>query len=436
MGNYFGTDGIRGIAGKFLNAELAFKLGQSLKAVLNTEKLVIGQDTRLSGDMLASSVAAGAMSAGINVERVGVVSTPMLAYYAKQENVDAVMITASHNPYHDNGLKLFKRGEKILEKEEIMIETHIDAPLKTETNAIGTESFSNCVDETYQGMYHAMDLEHVNMSVGLDCANGATYQIAKAIIGPLVDECKVIHNMPDGLNINLDCGSTHLEAIQAHVIEHKLDLGISFDGDGDRALVVDHQGKIIDGDLIIYALAKYFKTTNELTKNTVVLTKMSNPGIVKALKELGIKTVRTDVGDKYVSQEMRRGGYILGGENSGHIIMNTFMHTGDGILVAVMLLQMLQKLRIPLSKVIEAVDMYPQKMVNVKAVDKAVLEDKKVKAVIKEAEKTLGSDALLLVRASGTEPLIRVTISHRDEALLDRVMDLIVESIKKGGETI
>lgn len=435
MGKYFGTDGVRGVAGEVLTASLAYKIGLSIKHVLKENKVVIGKDTRASSDMLAFNLAAGALASGVDVYMAGVVSTPMIAHYSKEENIIGVMITASHNPYLDNGIKLFNKGYKMLEKDDLKIEAFIDGAMPSLDKDFGRYyDYSDAVQTKYLKLYETFEHKTIHISVGYDSANGANYKIAKTVLDPLCDEAHQISASPNGENINLNVGSTHLDAIKALVKEKSLDIGFSFDGDGDRCLVVDHALNVYDGDMIIYALARYLKELGKLNKNTVVLTKMSNPGILKAFKELGIKTVLTDVGDKYVTSEILKNNYTIGGENSGHIILNHLLHTGDGLLVAVTILNLLQTLKVPLHKLYETVNMYPQKMVNIKHVDKAVLTHDAVKKAIKEADKTLGTNKLLLVRASGTEPLIRVTISHEDETLLDQVMDHLVTTIKNLGE--
>ncbi|MFP4286986.1 MAG: phosphoglucosamine mutase [Candidatus Izemoplasmataceae bacterium] len=436
MGKYFGTDGVRGVAGDVLTAELAYKIGLSIKHVLKESKVVIGKDTRASSDMLAFNLAAGALASGVDVYMAGVVSTPMIAHFSKEEKMIGVMVTASHNPFYDNGIKLFNKGYKMLEKDDLRIEAFIDSPIPSFDKTFGTyHDYHNEVKMAYLKLYEQLEHKTIHLSVGYDSANGANYEIAKTVLEPLCDESYQINGQPNGLNINVESGSTHLDAIKALVKEKALDIGFSFDGDGDRCLVVDHALNVYDGDKLIYALACYLKDQGRLNKNTVILTKMSNPGILKAFKDANIKTILTDVGDKYVTSEILKNNYTLGGENSGHIILNHLLHTGDGLLVAVTLLNMLQSLKVPLNKLFETVNMYPQKMVNIKNVDKAILTHDDVKKVIKEADKTLGNNKLLLVRASGTEPLIRVTISHEDENLLDQVMESIVTTIKNLGET-
>ncbi len=422
MGKYFGTDGIRGIAGKTLTDSVAKNIGNALKKTFNQQTVIIGEDTRKSSNLLALSVALGAMQSGMDVLYAGVVSTPMIAHYAKSKEIIGVMVTASHNPYQDNGIKLFNKGVKMNETEEETVEKYIDGDLTLDEVLFG--SFKP-VDITshYETLYESFKANTTNQSVTIDTANGATSFVAEAILKQGIDELHVIHNQPDGFNINVECGSTHIEALKEAIVKNKSDLGFAFDGDGDRVLGIDHQGKIYDGDLLVYILAVHLKKQNKLNKNTVVLTKMSNPGIVKALKAQKIKTIRTDVGDKHVAAEIKKGNYSLGGENSGHIIMNDLLATGDGILVASQILKVLQDTKQTLSSLVEGVVYYPQKLVNIKDIDKNLLNHKTMKDAIKEAKKTLGSDGLLLVRPSGTEPLVRLMASHPDEALVDKVLN-------------
>ncbi len=436
MGKYFGTDGIRGVAGATLDIETALKIGQSLKQTFNIDTIVIGRDTRKSSDALAMALATGAMNSGIDVLDAGVVATPVIAYYTRKHAMIGAMITASHNPYQDNGIKIFNKGFKMTKEEEAVIETFIDTPLDSKTGAFGIYSMDPSIKTEYQKLYASLPADKANLSVCLDTANGATFELAGEILTPRVDEVCIINNEPDGTNINENCGSTHLESITRTVMENKCDLGFAFDGDGDRVLVVDHNGKLYDGDYLLYIIASYLKEQGKLNKDTVVLTKMSNPGIVKAFNTQGIKVVRTDVGDKYVTSEMFKHGYALGGENSGHIIIKDFLQTGDGILVAAMILNILQSSKRSLSGLCEAIEIYPQITRNIKDVDKRVVEHKAVKQTIKEVQKTLGSDSLLLVRPSGTEPVVRLTVSVRDETLLETVLDKLETVITEYGRDV
>jgi len=432
MGKYFGTDGIRGVAGKDLTVMMAYKIGQSLKKTFNTEKVVVGQDTRESSDLLALAVANGAMSTGVDVLYVSVAPTPVIAHYSKTEGITGIMVTASHNPYQDNGIKIFDKGYKMKTNEEMQIEAHIDGETLTETGgAFGRFVLSDEPIERYMALYDQTDFSEINLSVCLDTANGATSGLAERLLKDYVDDTVIIHNTPDGRNINENCGSTHMDALKESITERKCDLGFAFDGDGDRVLAADHTGKIVDGDLLIYLLAVHMKDKDRLNKNTVVLTKMSNPGIVKAFKDAGIKVVQTDVGDKHVAAELFKHGYLIGGENSGHIIIADRLHTGDGILAASEVLRVLQDTRRTIPSLLEPVEIYPYILENVKDVDKRVVEEKAVKTAVKDAKKELGNDALVLLRASGTEPLVRITVSHKDEEKVQKTVknlkDLIIE---------
>lgn len=432
MGNYFGTDGIRGEVGKNLTLKMAYAIGQSLKTVFNPSTIVIGKDTRESSELLAQHIASGAMAKGIDVIDAGVVSTPMIAYYAKTNQMIGIMITASHNPYHDNGIKLFNKGLKLTHEEELKIESYFTKDLFESASPYGTYKVSDKVDEAYIAYIESLPLLKTYQNVLFDSANGANVHVSQRLMSHYTKSYTQIGNTPNGKNINLQCGSTHLEHLKAHMNE-TYDVGFSFDGDGDRVLMIDAQGKVYDGDMIIYLIAKYLKSQDALTHNTVVLTKMSNPGIIKALNDEGIKVVKTDVGDKYVQAEMATSGYVLGGENSGHIIYSDFLSTGDGLLVALLLLTILEREGKSLKALTKTISMYPQKMVNIKNVDKAVLNNDTIQALIESTKKAFKADYLVLVRPSGTEPLIRVTLSHKDEQLLDQQMDALVNTIKTLG---
>lgn len=431
MAKYFGTDGIRGRYGLVLNNSIAFKLGQSLKSVLGTNRLVIGIDTRESGHELLYSVASGAQSMNIDVMVAGVVSTPLISHYSKSKGITGVMITASHNPYTDNGLKVFNKGNKLLETEELAIESFIDSKEKFDIVSLGKMFSGEEVLDLYADLIESMELSDIDLKVGYDSANGANYLIAKGIIEELCNESYQIGNQPDGKNINLNCGSTHLEAIKELVLSKKLDIGLSFDGDGDRILVVNEEAQEIDGDLLIYIIAKYLKDHNKLNKDTVVLTKMSNLGVIKAFEALGVTVVLTGVGDKYVLEELNKNDYSIGGENSGHIILKEFLNTGDGLLVGIYLLKILKETGLSLTELTKDVTMWPQQMVNIKTHKKEVLQDERVLTVINEVKDVLKNDGKVLVRASGTEPLLRVTLSCETQEDLDIYMGKIVSTIKK-----
>ncbi len=430
---YFGTDGIRGAAFDYLNAKLAFKVGQAIAKAFGPKEIIIGGDTRLSSEMLIYGVAFGAATAGVNVKIAGVVSTPMLAYYSKVYKIIAVMITASHNPYTDNGIKIFKSGYKMLDEEEFSLESFIDDEKIETAFDFGVIKVTDEVEELYTQIYKKLAIPKTNLSVAYDSANGATYKISKRIMESHLDQTYQIGNIPNGLNINLGVGSTHMDAIKNKVLETGSDIGLSFDGDGDRLLVVDKNGHVFDGDIIVYTIAKYLKSKGKLNKDTVVLTQMSNPGILKSFKKLGIKTVLTPVGDKYVSHEIVTNSYTIGGENSDHIIINDLLPSGDGLFAGIYLIKILAENNTSLAAYTSDVVIYPQKMVNIKNVSKTVLSEQAIIDLLKVVKEDLGNDSLLLVRASGTEPLIRVTISCQDETKLNKNMDLLVNKISELG---
>ncbi len=429
MGNYFGTDGIRGRYGIELNNGLAFKVGQSLKKVLKTTKLVIGMDTRESSSELMYSVVSGAQSIGIDVMVAGVVPTPLISHYSKQKNITGVMITASHNPFTDNGIKVFNKGNKLLLEEELLIEKFIDENAKFDVARIGKTYSGEEVIDLYADLIESLDLEKTELKIGFDSANGANYLISLGVLRELCKSYVQIGNTPDGRNINKNVGSIHLESIIKLVKSKKLDIGFSFDGDGDRILVVDDELDIIDGDLLIYIIAVYMKNNNILNKNTVVLTSMSNLGIIKAFERQGIKVVLTDVGDKYVLEELNYNNYSIGGENSGHVILRDYINTGDGVLVAAYLLKILHETKLSLKELTIDISMWPQKMVNIRTFNKAIIKDERVVKVINEVKEILKTNGKVLVRASGTEPLVRVTLSCEKITDLDEYMERIISII-------
>ena len=435
MGKYFGTDGIRGLAFEKLNSELTFKVGQGLVHTYKPKTVVIGMDTRASSPMLAHSIANGVLSLGIDVLFAGVVATPMIAYYSKLHSMIGIMITASHNPFQDNGIKIFKSGYKSNDEDELKIEDFIDHG-KLSYQTFGNFILSAEIRKSYLTIYDKLDLKPTKYKFGFDCANGANYLISKEIFNLISKEAIQISNQPDGYNINYQCGSTYIKTIVDLVKSKHLDLGFSFDGDGDRIILVDSKGIVYDGDFIIYLIATYLKKKNILNKNTVVLTKMSNPGILKALKDQNISYVLTDVGDKYVFDELYTNNYTIGGESSGHVILTHLLHTGDGLLVAIYLLKILEELDLSLEELVKDVELYPYKLTNIKGVDKSVLHLSSVKTKINTVKKQLGENALLLVRASGTENLIRVTISTKDESLVDSLTAELVSLIQKEGNNL
>jgi phosphoglucosamine mutase len=436
MNKYFGTDGIRGIAFNRLNSKIAFRIGQGLAKMYRPSNIIIGQDTRLSSNMLAYGVAYGAALAGVNVKIAQVVSTPMLAYYSKEKDIFGVMITASHNPYTDNGIKIIKSGYKMLDDEETELEKYIDQDDVLTSSVFGSITVTNELDELYIKVYEDLNIPKLSMKVSYDSANGANYLIAKKIMEKYAFNSYQIGNQPDGLNINLNVGSTHLDAIKTAVKTYKSDIGLSFDGDGDRILIVDQEGITYDGDYIVYIIAKYLKSISKLKKDTVVLTQMSNPGMLKAFKDLGIKVIRTPVGDKYVSDAIITNDLSIGGENSGHIIINDLLPSGDGLFVGMYILKILEENKTSLRDYTKEVTMYPQKLVNIKNINKEVLKHPDIIKLIDDVRTSLPEGSLLLVRPSGTEPLVRVTISCKELSELESNMSLLVSEIERLGRNI
>lgn len=433
MGKYFGTDGIRGEAFTKLNSELAFKVGQGIVHAYHPKRVVIGMDTRISSPMLAHSIANGIMSLGVDVYFAGVVSTPMIAYYAHLMSMIGVMITASHNPFHDNGIKVFKEGYKSLPEDESKIEAFIDSG-ELQFKSFGSFVICGDVNEKYLKLIHHLDLPKSNLKIVYDSANGANCEISHELLSSYAPNSKQINHMPDGLNINQRCGSTHPESLIEKVLTEHADIGFAFDGDGDRLIVIDSHGNIIDGDQIIYVIAKYLKEKKLLNKNTVVLTKMSNPGILKALQNHDISYELTDVGDKYVFDALFSNQYTIGGESSGHVILSHLLHTGDGLLVAMYLLKILAEQHASLSELLADVTLFPLKLINIKDIDKNILNRETIKFKIDSIKQKLGDPSLLLVRPSGTENLIRVTVSFENASLVESVSDELVSFIKKEGE--
>ncbi|MGN0536921.1 MAG: phosphoglucosamine mutase [Acutalibacteraceae bacterium] len=434
MGRLFGTDGVRGVANEKLTCSLAMKIGCAAATVLvgNTThkaKVVIGKDTRLSGDMLEGALIAGLCSVGVDVELLGVVPTPAVAYLVRKYNADAgIMISASHNPYEFNGIKIFSGdGYKLPDSMEDEIEAIIcgEKPsISCAYNALGTVKRAENAAEDYID-YIASTIENRldGMRVALDCANGSSSVTAEKLFKKLGAECFMLSDQPDGININDKCGSTHLENLKTYVIENKLDLGIAFDGDADRCLAVDENGNEIDGDFIMAICAYDMKSRHVLKKNTLVGTVMSNMGLQVFCKENDIPFVTTAVGDRYVLEAMRQEGYCLGGEQSGHVIFLDYSTTGDGELTGVQLLSLLKRTGKKLSEAAALMKKYPQVLINIPVIPNggAVLEDEELKANLAETEKTLGDTGRILVRKSGTEPLVRVMLEGAD---LDLIREL------------
>jgi len=427
---YFGTDGIRGKAYDFITEELSFSLGKSMFHFHDKAKrIIIARDTRESGLMVVDNIKKGVLMAGLDICDLGVYATPVLAFIANITDSIGIMVTASHNPYYDNGIKLFISGSKSLPEDEAIIEDVIDKGINLEGVKLGKEVALPGIVKEYFRLYDSFR-QKMNLRIGLDLANGATISSALKVLPPLVKECLVIGNSPDGFNINKDCGSTHLAQIKALVLNERLDLGFAFDGDGDRLLVIDDEGDVLDGDLLIYLTAKYLKATNQLTNNLVVLSKMSNLGIIKALNDLNIEVIQTEVGDKYIFEALNEKNAVLGGENSGHVINRTILETGDGVLNAWFLLKILDYYQTKFSEIKKEVKYYPDKLVNIKDIDKEIINDREIVALVEKYRTLLGKDGKVLVRPSGTEPLIRVSVSAKTNELVDEIIDEIVDKIK------
>jgi phosphoglucosamine mutase len=443
MGKYFGTDGVRGIANRELTAELAFKIGRTGGFVLagHTEKptVIIGQDTRVSGPMLEAALIAGLLSIGANVIRLGVVTTPTVAYLTRELKADAgVMISASHNPVQDNGIKFFgSDGFKLSDETENEIERLMDAEIDELPRPIGKDMGTVTIDEgakyRYSEFLQSTVSERFNgLKIVLDCAHGAAYELAPLVFRELGAEVITIGAEPTGLNINDKCGSTHTEMIREAVIAHKADIGLSFDGDADRLIAIDHTGAEVDGDFILCICGEGMKQQGKLKDNTIVTTVMSNIGFFKAIEKVSIQAKTTGVGDRYVMEEMRKGGFNLGGEQSGHVIFLDYNTTGDGILSGLQLVATLVRNKKSLAEMRTMMKQYPQVLVNVKGVDKQGLNSNDaVKAIIKDVETRLGDEGRVLVRPSGTEPLIRVMAEGPESDMVRAYVEEIADVIKR-----
>lgn len=443
---YFGTDGFRGEANKSLNVYHAFKIGRFVGDYFSSNKngngrILIGKDTRRSSYMYEAALAAGITSSGSNAHLMHVTPTPSVSYITKTEDFDCgIMITASHNPYYDNGIKIINsEGEKMEDAFLIELEKYIDSEITDIALAVD-ENIGRTVDFIGgRNRYIAYLIQTVTRSfegikVGLDCANGASFTIAKPVYDALGADTYVINANPNGYNINNKAGSTHIEVLQKFVVDNNLDLGFAFDGDADRCIAVDRQGNVVDGDSILYLSAKYMKKEGALNSNTVVTTIMSNLGLYKAFDELGINYVKTDVGDKYVHAEMDKHGYALGGEQSGHIIYQKFANTGDGILTSLKIMEAMIEEKSDLASIVKDLKIYPQELVNVRVKDKKqALENKELIEKIAEVEEKLADRGRVLVRASGTEPLVRVMVEAETDELAKETVGEIVEKIKDLG---
>lgn len=445
MGKYFGTDGFRGEANVNLMPEHAYRVGRFLGWYFRKEgqecRIIIGKDTRRSGYMLEYALSAGVTASGANAYLLHVTTTPSVSYIARSERFDCgIMISASHNPFYDNGIKLLNgKGEKMEQSIIDKIEAYLDNP-EEEMPRATKDQIGRTIDYTegrnrYMGYLISQAVYSLRgLKIGLDCANGSAYRIAPGIFNALGAETHVMNDDPDGANINRDCGSTHLEGLQKFVVENHLDMGFAFDGDADRCLAVDEKGNVINGDLILYIYGRYMKERGKLLNNTIVTTVMSNLGLYKALDEIGVNYVQTAVGDKYVYEEMMNHGHRIGGEQSGHIIFSKYANTGDGILTALKLVQVVLDRKQTLSQLAEPVKIYPQVLKNVQVTDKTQAQnDPEVKAAVAKAAEELGDSGRILLRESGTEPLVRVMVEAESTETCERIVDEIIALIKARG---
>ena len=447
MGKYFGTDGFRGEANVTLTVEDAYKVGRFLgwyygqKTKADRCRVVIGKDTRRSSYMFEYSLVSGLTASGADVYLLHVTTTPSVSYVVRTEEFDCgIMISASHNPYYDNGIKVINgRGEKLEEETIEKIESYLDGEMGeipfAKRDAIGRTVDYAAGRNRYIGYLISLATRSFkNMRIGLDCANGSASAIAKNVFDALGAETHVINNTPDGLNINTNCGSTHIEGLQKYVVENHLDVGFAYDGEADRCLAVDSEGKLVDGVKILYVCGKYMKEQDTLVNNTVVTTVMSNFGLYKAFEREGISYEKTAVGDKYVYENMSQNGHCLGGEQSGHIIFSKHATTGDGILTSLKLMEVILEKKETLAKLADEVQIYPQVLKNVRVKDKeAAQADRDVQAEVQKVSDALGDTGRILVRPSGTEPLIRVMVEAPTDEICGKYVAQVVEMIEKKG---
>lgn len=449
MVKYFGTDGVRGVANQELTPELAFQLGRAGGYVLTqhadhsddgrqTPRVLVARDTRASGPLLEYALISGLLSVGIEVLKLGVITTPAVAYLVRAQGADAgIMISASHNPAKDNGIKFFgSDGYKLRDSEEEEIEKYLDAahdelPRPAAKGLGVVDDYPEASQKYLQFIEQSVSDEFSDLKVVIDAANGATSKLVNRLFADLEVDFTTIATSPDGININDHVGSTHPEQLAKKVVEVGADLGLAFDGDGDRCIAVDEKGQIVDGDKIMYILGAYFAQRGRLKNDTIVTTVMSNIGFYKAVKKAGLKSVQTKVGDRYVVEEMRAHGYNLGGEQSGHIILFDFHNTGDGMLTGIQLLNAMKQTGKKLSELAAPVKTYPQQLVNIKVKDKKHWRDHEaILAIIDTVEKEMNGDGRVLVRPSGTESLLRVMAEAPTQELVDKYVDQIADVVR------
>ncbi|MBO5461667.1 MAG: phosphoglucosamine mutase [Ruminococcus sp.] len=444
MGKYFGTDGFRGEANVVLTVEHAFKVGRYLGWYFGQDhkaRIVIGKDTRRSSYMFEYALAAGITASGADAYLLHVTTTPSVSYVVRTEDFDCgIMISASHNPFNDNGIKVINgQGHKMEAEVEAKIEAYIDGEIEELPLATG-EEIGRTIDHSagrnrYIGRLISLATRSFkDMRVGLDCANGSASAIAKSVFDALGAKTYVINNDPDGTNINTNCGSTHIEVLQEFVKEKKLDIGFAYDGDADRCIAVDENGNVVNGDLIMYVCGKYMMEQGRLKDNTIVTTVMSNLGLYKACDKIGMRYEQTAVGDKYVYENMQQNKFVLGGEQSGHIIFSKHARTGDGILTSLMIMEVVLEKKQSLATLCEEVKIYPQLLKNVRVIDKKTAQaNPAVQKAVAEVAAELGSDGRILVRESGTEPLIRVMVEAATDEICEVCVNKVVDVIKAEG---
>ena len=453
MGRYFGTDGFRGEANVDLTVEHAYQVGRFLGWYYGKDKkekckVVIGKDTRRSSYMFEYTLVGGLVASGADAYLLHVTTTPSVAYVARTDGFDCgIMISASHNPYYDNGIKLINgNGEKMDEGTIALVEDYLDGKLEAfgenyeEIPFAHTSKIGRTVDyvsgrNRYIGYLISLGLySFKGVKVGLDCANGSSWNLAKSVFDALGAKTYVINAEPDGTNINNNAGSTHIGGLQKFVVENGLDVGFAYDGDADRCLCVDEKGNLVDGDAILYIYGKYMKERGKLENNTVVTTVMSNFGLYKAFDEAGIGYAKTAVGDKYVYEYMTKNGCILGGEQSGHIIFSKYASTGDGILTSLKMMEVMMARKKKMSELLDGLTIYPQVLENVRVTDKkAAQDDADVQAAVKAVTEALGDTGRILVRESGTEPLLRVMVEAETEEVCRKYVDQVVDVVKAKG---
>ena len=450
MGKYFGTDGFRGEANVNLTVEHAFKVGRFLGWYYGQKKpdercrIVIGKDTRRSSYMFEYSLVAGLTASGADVFLLHVTTTPSVSYVVRTEGFNCgIMISASHNPYYDNGIKVInEKGEKLEESVIVEIEKYLDGemgeiPLAKKDKIGRTVDFAAGRNRYIGYLISIATRSFKNMKVALDCANGSASAIAKNVFDALGAETHVISNEPNGLNINTDCGSTHIEHLQKFVVEEGCDVGFAYDGDADRCIAVDEKGNVVDGDGIMYVCGKYMKEQGSLFHNTVVTTIMSNFGLYKAFDREGISYEKTAVGDKYVYENMAATGNCLGGEQSGHIIFSKHATTGDGILTSLKVMEVILEKKQTLAKLASEYEAYPQVLKNVKVKDKkAAQDDEKVQAEVAKVTESLGSNGRILLRQSGTEPVVRVMVEASDLETCEKYVDQVIKVMEEQGHCL